>query len=209
MSDVLNAEPRDTFGSRNTKKLRQKGRVPAVVYGHGQPTVSISLSADELGAVIRHGSHVVDLQGAISEKALIKAVQWDTYGLEVLHLDLARVSLGERVQVSLAIELKGSAPGTKEGGVVEHLIHNLNFECPAISVPEKIVVNINHLKLTDTITVAQLSLPEGMKVLEAEPTAVVVQCVEPTEEVEADAGSAPAEPELIGRKPKDEEDEEK
>lgn len=204
MSDVLNVELRESHGSRNARRMRQKGRIPAVVYGHGQPTVSVTLASDQVAAVLRHGGHVVELQGAVSDKALIKDLQWDTFGLSVLHIDLARVAAGERVRVELPVEVRGAAPGLKQGGVLKHLLHNLEFECPADNVPEKVVVNVNHLEFGQSITVGQMALPTGMSVVGTAPEEVVVQCVEPVAEVDVDAAGAGAEPELIGRKPKDE-----
>jgi large subunit ribosomal protein L25 len=84
--------------------------------------------------------------------------------------------------------------------VVQHLVHQVEIECLATAIPEKLQVNINHLELLGTITIAQMELPQGVAVL-GDPEAIVVQCVEPVEEVEAEAGTEGAEPEIIGRKP--------
>ena len=70
MTDVLNVELRETRGSRNARRLREQGRIPAVLYGHGEETVSIAISAEELEATIGHGAKFVDLKGALSESAL-------------------------------------------------------------------------------------------------------------------------------------------
>jgi len=202
MSEELNVKIREGRGSIQTRKLRRAGRIPGVVYGHGQPPVSVDLSAEEVTAVVRHGAKVVDLKGALSEKALIKALQWDIYGLDVLHVDLNRVNADERVTVELVVELRGSAPGLKEGGVVAHLLHAVEAECSVIAIPDKLQLNINHLKLGESLTVANLDVPAGVKIL-TDAEEVVAQCVEPTEESD-EAGDGGAEPELIGRKPSDE-----
>ena len=104
------------------------------------------------------------------------------------------------------LELRGEAPGVKEGGAVEQLIHEVQFECEAKAIPEKLSVNINQLKLGDSITVADLEIPPGAIIL-ADVDAIVVQCVEPAAapEEEEVAASMEAEPEVIGRKEEEEE----
>jgi large subunit ribosomal protein L25 len=206
MPETVNVQVRESRGKRNARRLRQSGSIPAVLYGHGQETVSLSLSAEQFGTALRHGGRLVNLAGALSEQAFIRELQWDTWGKAVLHVDLTRISAHERVEVRVAVELRGEAPGVKEGGAVEQPIHELDIECEATSIPEKIEVNINHLELNQSITVADLKLPDTVRVLE-EPTAVVVQCTLPAEVVEAEEGPAEgAEPELIGRKRAEEEE---
>jgi large subunit ribosomal protein L25 len=151
----------------------------------------------------------VRLQGDVSEGAFIKAVQWDVYGKGVIHIDLLRVSDTEKVRTTVAIELKGTAVGLSEGGIIEFVLHELEIECPAASVPEKLVVNVNDLHLHGAIHAKEVSLPEGAMVLD-DPDLVVVHCIAPhvTDETETAAVAEPgaAEPELI-RKEKSAEEE--
>jgi large subunit ribosomal protein L25 len=205
---VLQVKLRQTKGSSRARKLRAAGKVPGVVYGHGEKAVSVEVSAEEVLAVVRHGTRVVDMEGDISEKALIKGLQWDTFGTELLHLDLNRVSADERVTVEVAIELRGDAPGIKQGGVVEHLVHSVEVECPVISVPDKLVLNINHLELLQELTAEKLDLAPGVKLLIPMDT-VIAQCVEPAKEEDAPAAEGAAEPELIGKKKEEEGEEDK
>ena len=208
MAETLEVQIRENLGTQNTRRLRAAGAVPAVLYGHGQPNVCLTLSAEALESAIRHGSRLVSLTGAVTERAFVRDLQWDTFGLHLMHVDLTRVSEHEVVQVTVTVELRGEAPGVREGGVIQHLVHQLDIECEVGLIPDKLHVNINHLKLGDTITVAQVPVPEGTKVfLDADE--VVVQCVMPTEETEeAEGEGAPVEPEVIGRKKEDEEAEE-
>jgi large subunit ribosomal protein L25 len=118
-------------------------------------------------------------------------------------VDFTRVSADERVQVEVAVELRGEAPGTKENGVVTQVVHEVTVECLATNVPENIVVNINHLELEQQITVADLELPDGVK-LELEPETVIVQCMPAIEEPEEDELGATSEPEVIGKADSDE-----
>ena len=208
MSEVLKVELRQTRGKRHAKRLRLAGAVPAVLYGHDEANLSLKAQAEQVQAIVRHGARVVDLEGAVSEKAFIRALQWDTYGVDVLHLDLTRVSADEKVQVPVTLELRGEAPGVKDGGVVSQLLHQVQIECLAIAIPEKLHLSVNGLKLGDSLTVGNIELPEGTTML-TEPESVVVQCVEPKVEEEPAAPVAEgAEPEVIGRKAEEGEEEE-
>ncbi len=207
MAEVLNVKKRETHGKRNAKRMRQAGAIPAILYGHGERNESLAVVADEMAAVLRHGGRVVELKGDLSEKAFIRAMQWDVYGTHVLHVDFTRVSEHERVEVKVRVELRGQAPGVKEGGAVEHLVHEIEIECEALSIPEKIDVNVNDLNIGDSITAGELKLAAGIKLV-SDPDDVIVHCVVHREEEEAVAEGATAEPEIIGRKAEDEEESE-
>lgn len=208
MSDVLKVEHRRELGKRNTRRLRRSGSVPCILYGHGEAVVNLAVSADQMAAVVRHGSRIVDLEGAVAEKAFLRDLQWDVYGQEVLHVDLTRVALDEKVQVTVPIEMRGEAAGTRDGGVVELLLHDVEIDCPAGSIPEKISVNVNHLALGQSLSLGDLDLPEGATLVSDE-SAVVVSCHLPVEAKEEEEGAGEgAEPEVIGRAAGEEEDEE-
>jgi large subunit ribosomal protein L25 len=196
-AEVLNAEIREDRGTRAARRMRAAGKVPAVLYGHGQQTVSLTLPADRLTAAIRHGHRLLQLQGGVNEQALITQLQWDVWGQEVLHVDLTRVYADERVKVEVPIELRGEAPGTKSGGVLTQVLASIEVECPAASVPEKLEMNINHLEVNQALTVADLDVPQDVKPLAAADE-VVVHCPEAVETPE-EAVEGPAEPELIQR----------
>jgi large subunit ribosomal protein L25 len=208
MAEVLNVQLRESRGKRRARRQRVAGLLPGVLYGHGEETLSLSIPADSLVAVVRHGARLVKLAGAVDEQAFIRDVQWDTWGTHILHIDFSRVSEHELVQVDVQIELRGEAPGVKAGGIVKHLIHQIEIECEATSIPDKLTVNVNHLELNQSVTIGQLQLPPGVKALE-DPESVVVECVEPVEELEGEGGEGVAEPEVIGRKKEEGEDEEK
>jgi large subunit ribosomal protein L25 len=208
---VLATQPRDSRGTHKARQLRKKGLVPAVVYGHKQETLSVAVSAEELTKAVRHGVRVLDLQtnGAV-EKALIRELQYDHLGKELLHVDFARVSADERVHVSVKVELRGVAPGVTHGGALDQPLHVLPIECLAISIPDSIRVNVGELVIGQAIHVRDLVLPEGVKAL-ADPDAIVVHVT--VKQVEAEpTPAAPAaeaaEPEVIGRKPEEGEEEE-
>ncbi|HTQ37414.1 MAG TPA: 50S ribosomal protein L25 [Pirellulales bacterium] len=212
MAETLQADVRDSSGKRNAKRLRAGGKVPAVLYGHGQKTVSLAVPAEQISAAVRHGSRVVKLKGAANDSALIRELQYDTFGLEILHVDFARVSEHERVRVKVPLEIRGQAAGVKEGGVVEHLIHTVEIECPVSSIPDKVIINVAALKLDDSMSVGQATLPEGAKIVSGGDE-IAVQCLKP-KAVEEEATAEPAaegavEPELIRKEKPVEEEEEK
>jgi large subunit ribosomal protein L25 len=209
MAEQMVVEHRVQGGKLDNRRLRRSGKIPAVLYGHGQENVCLAVSAEVLGLALRHGGRLVELTGAVSESAFIRDMQWDTWGTHILHVDFTRIRADEVVEVTLTIELRGEAPGVRTGGVVDQLIHDVEISCPAGSIPEKLQVNINHLKLEDTVTLADLKLPEGAKLLVDDLEAIVVQCIVPQELPEEGAAEAVAgEPEVIGAK-KEEEGEEK
>ncbi len=209
----LVSQKREERGSHVARRMRRQGRIPAVVYGHKEAVLSISLDREEMEKALRAGARVVDLKadGKV-EKALIREVQWDHLGKELLHIDFARVSLDERVVVDVRLELRGHAPGVTAGGVLDQPMHSLSIECLAIAVPDHIRVNVGELQIDQAIHVRDLVLPEGVKAM-ADPEAVVVLVKAPVTEAEAAPGAPPAagetaEPEVIGRQAKPAEGEE-
>jgi large subunit ribosomal protein L25 len=205
---TLVAQRRDTSGTHEARRMRKKGLIPAVVYGHKEATVSVTVNRDDLQKAIRQGARVVDLQeSGKTEKALLRDLQWDHLGMEIMHVDFARVAADERIKIEVRVELRGTAPGVTAGGVLDQPIHSLVVECLAIAVPESIRVAINELLIGQAVHVKELKLPEGVTTA-VDPEAIVVQVAAP--KVEEEAVVAPvadqAEPEIIGRKEKPEEE---
>ncbi len=209
MAELLHVQQRNSHGKRNNVRLRRGGRLPAVLYGHGEEPVSLSLAADEFEASLRHGAKVVDLDGAASGKALLQDVQWDTFFHQVLHVDLLRVRAGERVTVDVPIELRGEAPGAREGGVIEQMIHSVEIEVALDVIPDKLHVNINNLQIDGQLTIKDIEdLPQGATI-DMDEDAMIVHCLMPAveeEEAAAEEGVA-AEPEVIGKGKEEEEEE--
>jgi len=201
MVDVLNAKSRESRGTSNARRMRAAGEIPAILYGHGKECLSLTLRKDEVVKALSHGAHLVDLAGLVSESAFVKSVQWDTFGQNVLHLDLTRIDKSESVILKLALELRGDSPGTRHGGVVEHPVHEVEIECPAAAIPDKLSISINALELGESITAAAIELPDGAKLMMDADT-VVVQCVESKSQDDDEMAGlgGEAEPEVIGRK---------
>lgn len=211
---ALAAQARQGRGSRKAAQLRKQGLVPGIVYGHKQDNVQVAVSAEELDRAIRvlH-ARVLDLKlDGATETVLIRELQWDHLGAQMVHVDFARVSKDEKVRVTIPVHLK-NAPKSTGGGVLDQPLHTLHIECLAVAIPDDITIDITNLTLGNPIHVRELTLPEGVKVFEA-PEAVVVQLklpgVEPAPAAAAagPAGVAPtaAEPEVIKKEKKAEEE---
>lgn len=208
MSDVLTAESRDQLGKLHNRRLRATGKIPAVLYGHGEGSQSLTLAKDQLRLVLRHGGKLVELQGAAKGQALLQALQWDAFGRELLHVDLLRVHAGDRVTVEIPIELKGEAPGEREGGVVELVLHEVTIEVSPANLPEKLVLDVSELEMNGSAGAEKiLNLPQGAKVLINEGD-IIVHCVPPAGEPPEEESLAPSsgEPELVGKKAEEESD---
>ncbi len=205
---VLPSQARPKLGSNASKQVRKKGLTPAVMYGHGEGSTSISVNALDLAKAVRQGVRVFDvtLEGA-TQKTLLRDLQWDAFGQEILHADFYRVSADETITLEVRVELRGVAPGIAAGGALVQPIHSLTVECLVVAIPESIRVNVNELQLDQAIHVRDLQLPEGVKVVN-DPEAIVVQISQKVEEEEAAAPAGEqAEPEVITRGKADEEEE--
>jgi large subunit ribosomal protein L25 len=198
MADTLEVSVRRETGTGRMRRLRRAGLVPAILYGHGEENVNLAVPASKLVMLVNHGVQTVKLSGEVDETVLIREVQWDAFGIDILHVDFLRVSSREKVEATVAVELRGEAPGAKEGGMLEQLLHQFEIECPAMSIPERLEVNINELGLGDSVRAAELELPPGATLL-TDPDRVVVQCVEVAPAEEEIPVPAAAEPEVIGR----------
>src|SRR5262245_26505962 len=210
MAETLKVEKRKSFGKRNNVRLRRAGRLPAVLYGHGEESVSLTLAADQVEASLRHGAKVVDLNGDAEGKALLQDVQWDTFYQQVLHVDLLRVRAGETVTIEVPIELRGEAAGVREGGILEQVIHSVEIEVALDVIPEKLHISVKNLQIDGYLTAKDIvDLPPGAKILLDEDE-MIVHCVKPVVEEEEEAAAeegAAAEPEVIGKGKEEEEEE--
>lgn len=209
----LPTQPRTTLGKRGTLKVRRQGLIPAIIYGHKKDPVPVALSHEEFESALRHHARLVELQlpkGA--ETALIKEVQHDHLGKAILHVDFERVDRDEKVIVEVTLELKGVAPGAS-AGVLDQPMHAFKVECLAAQVPESIKVNISTLQLGQVIHVKEVPVPAGVRVL-TDPEAIVIQVKAHVVAAEPTAAAVPlaegeAEPEIVGRRVRAEEPEEK
>ena len=178
-------------------KIRESGSIPAILYGHGEENVCLSVSLDTVNKLIKHGTKLVNLRGDISDTALLRAVQWSSMGDHIIHVDFARVSQTETVVVTVPVHLHGEAPGAmSSAGQLRFVSHELSIRCPAVKIPEFITCDISHLQLGQAIHVSELKLPEGIEAVT--PGSIVVAQVAAAAGVDIEAAiPMSAEPELI------------
>ena len=199
---VLKVHKRTDTGSHKARQMRRRQLVPGVIYGHKEASIPVVVPVHAVWHLVQHGVRVTDVElDGQREKCLVREIQWDAFGKEILHIDLVRVRVDERVRVSVPLVLRGSAPGVAAGGILDQPLHTLEIECLAVELPENIRVPIGELHIGQAVHVRDLLLPPGARAL-ADPATVVVQVIAPQAEVEKPAEAiAPAEPEVITRRP--------
>jgi len=211
---TLEAEKRDRLGSRHAKRLRTAGRLPAIVYGHGQTPLPIHLDAK---ATIRHitdGEKVFNISvdgGSDRQTVLLKDLQFDFLGTNIVHADFALVDLSERVEVHLPVHFKGTPVGLdEEGAMVLHPTTELLVECEVGQILEYTEIDVSKLGAGDTYHASDVTLPGGFELL-SDPddvlASVVIKQEEPEGE-ETEAAAEGAEPELVSDEEEKEEESE-
>lgn len=196
---------RTEVGTRKVQRLRKEGKLPAVMYGHGEETIALTINLHDIELAIQHGERILELtlDGKI-QNVMIKDVQYDAFGDHVLHVDLTRVNLDEMVEVTIPILLIGTPEGAKEGGVLRQVTAEVSMEVSVRNIPEEFKLIVSEMQLNDRKTFEDLELPEGAKLRDDLQT-LICDVAELAEEVEAEEGEEEAEPEVIGEKPEEEE----
>ena len=211
-SHTLKATKRQALGTRATRRLRGDGLLPAVLYGHQRDTVHLAVPLKEFEHLFHAGVRLVALEiGGTQEPALIKDLQHDSMGDHIVHADFIRVSMDETVTVTVPVELHGLAIGTTHGGVLDHILVDLEVECLPADIPECIRIEVGDLDVNGIIHVKDITPPPGC-VLVPDPESPVVMVHPPLHaeaevaaEGEGEAAEAGAEPEVIGRPQDDDE----
>jgi large subunit ribosomal protein L25 len=208
---VIKAEIRTTLGTKDASRLRRKGKLPAIVYGHKKEPVAISFDVHGFIEDLHHGHRLFDTDmGGKTETLLVKDIQYDHLGKNVIHADMVRVDLEETVKVTVPIEMRGTSKGSHEGGIVDEHLDHLEIECKVMEIPEVIEVSVKELGVGDAIHAGDVELPAGAKLV-TDPQALLLTChlvaaAKTTEEVEEEM---PVGPEVITEKPAEEEGGEK
>lgn len=205
----LKAEVREKSGSNAAIRLRREGKLPMVVYGHGQTPISIAVNAHDFVKELHHGHRVFNVElGGKQETLLIKDVQYDYLGKSIVHADMIRVNLSERMTVKVPLEFRGVAKGTLTNGILDEVMSFLEVECGVMEIPESIKVLVRDLDLNDSLHAKDIELPAGCKLV-TDPSALVVICheskvVEVAAAAPAEGEAASAEPEVITERKKEE-----
>lgn len=201
---TITAHTRDRLGTRYARRLRSAGRLPAVIYGHQQDPVSVSVDEKETLIHLRRGAHLlnVKIEGGPTETCLVKDVQFGYLGDNVVHLDFTRVDLEEEVEVAVHLHFVGQPEEAKKpGAVLNTHMTELEVICKAGEIPSEIKVDLSKM-VGETLTVADLVLPPGVRAAES-PESFVVHITFVAEEEavgeQAEVAGA-AEPEVITEK---------
>lgn len=202
---TLAARRRERTGSRYAKRLRDAGRLPAVVYGHQTAPMAVEVDAKEALTHLNHGAHLFTLEiDGSPETCLVKDLQFGYLGDNLIHIDFARVDLNEEVEVNVHIHFVGDpAKASEAGAVVRHDLNEFSVRCKANAIPEEIRVDLS-LMDGETLTVSQVEFPAGVAP-QHDPEDIVagISFVKELDEGEAATVEGDAEPEVITDKPED------
>jgi large subunit ribosomal protein L25 len=186
---TLTVQARETLGTRNTRRLRKQGLVPGVLYGRGEP-VAISIEERELrraltGAAGLHSILDVQIDGKGSTHAsILKDYQVDKVRGGVVHVDLQEVRLDQTITASVSVHLTGGedAPGVREGGVLSQPLREIQVEALPLEIPEHIDLDVSNMATGDTLRIGDISVPEGVTLLD-DPETVVATVTAATREI--------------------------
>ncbi len=201
---TLDAASRQNKGTRDSRRLRRDGHVPAVIYGHGEQNANVALPQKATVEALRRGAHVIELKldGGATEQVLVKDVQYNHLGDTILHLDLFRVNLDEEVHSDVRLHLIGEAKGALEGGILTQMRDTLEVICKVRDIPDEIRIDVSGLGVGDAVHVSEIELPAGSKLPphDADFTIAMVAAKKIRAEDEEVAPEDGAEPEVIGDK---------
>jgi large subunit ribosomal protein L25 len=204
----VQASTRTEIGSRRARQLRRKGLIPGIIYGHEEAPQAITVGKHDMELAVLHGERIleIDVEGKV-QNVLVKDVQWDTFGHEVLHVDLYRVALDERVEVTVPVALRGTPAGAADGGVLQQTVAEVEIECLVTAIPEELRAPVTELKVGDSLHLSDLPLPDGCKLLgDPETMVCTVRVLAAAAEAPEEEAEAP-EPEVIGEKKEEDQQE--
>ena len=214
---VIEAEPRSSTGKNEMRRLRQGGRVPAVLYGAGKECLPLSVNLRQLRSLLRAGQNEIfelRIQGGESTPAMIVETQREPVKWSLLHLDFHRIAMDRKLEVSVSVVLTGEAPGVKlQDGILEQVLREVAIECLPLDIPARITVDVGSLALGQSVRIQDLQAQLGDRVqFLQDPHSVVCHVVTPRaveEEKPAEeaVAAAPTEPEVIKKGKAGEEEE--
>ncbi|MBQ7651205.1 MAG: 50S ribosomal protein L25, partial [Victivallales bacterium] len=190
----------------NARRIRRAGQVPAVVYGHGQPAIAITVSPEDADKATAH-SGLIEINcscGEAKKLAVVKEVQRHPINPGILHIDFQEVKMDEMINSVVPVILEGEAAGTKQGGQLEEVLMEIEVKSLPTNMPEEIVVNVAELELNQAIHVKDLVLPEGVTAVTDE-SLIVCHVRAPKAEAVEETAAAPAEGEDAAAAPADKE----
>jgi len=217
----LKARPRTDKGTDACRRLRRAGEIPINLYGKisrngdsKNENIQLAASAYDIMQLIAKHASILDVSfDGRKEMAVVREIQRDAFGDDVLHLDMVMIDPTKPVELAVDIVLKGEAKGSKGGGRLIVQLRQLMIRAIPAKIPSEIVAKVDDLEIDQVIMVKQLQLPEGVTTI-VNPEQIIVACLPPMTEEQLAAGTtaatAPAssaEPEVIGKKEKEGEEE--
>ena len=200
--EKLKAAPRTDFGSRSSRRLRGGGLVPGVVYGGGSEARAFQAGEREIRSVLAGGQALFDLEleGSKAVPVVVKEQQLHPVRGNLQHIDLQEVKLDEEIQAEVAIELEGAetAPGVKEGGVLEHVTREITVEALPTAIPERLIADVSEMQINDTIQLSTIVAPEGVKFVAEDLDEVTIATLSPPRVEEEPEPAVEEEAELVG-----------
>jgi large subunit ribosomal protein L25 len=205
----LQGEIRTAVGKTAAKRLRRALRIPGVVYGGKQVPLPVVVNPHELLSALEAGENVLinlsvaGIGGTQTRTVILKELQLDPVKGRPLHADFMEVSMEREIRVEVPLILAGEPVGVKsKGGILEQPLRQLFVECLPLNIPERITVEVSALDIGDAVHVRDLTVGEGVRILE-DAARVVASVVAPAaEEVAVPVEEKPAEPEVVGKKEK-------
>ena len=214
---VVAAEPRQTRGKNEARRLRVRGMAPAVVYGSGQPALVVSVDPKAVMRILHGGTgHNTIFDVAVKDgettPAMIVDWQLDPVKGNLLHLDLKRIDLTKRLRVSVPVHTTGEAVGVKQqGGLLELVVREIEIECLPDDIPENFTVDVSQLMMNQAIRASDVALSASMKLVSladaviAHVVALRAEAETTAAPAEGEAAATAAEPEVIEKGKKEEE----
>ena len=200
--EKLKAAPRTDFGSRSARRLRGEKLVPGVVYAGGEDARHFQAVERDVRTVLGAGQALFDLEveGSKAVPVVLKESQHHPVKDVLQHIDLQEVKLDEAIQAEVAIELEGTeaAPGVKEGGVLEHVTREITVEALPTEIPERLVADVSEMQINDTVTLASIAAPEGVKFVAEELEEITIATLSPPRVEEEPEPELEEEAELVG-----------
>ncbi|MBP1970355.1 large subunit ribosomal protein L25 [Virgibacillus natechei] len=210
MAVKLQATKRDDYTKSQTKEIRTSGRIPGVVYGKAKEPITVSVDNLELVKTVRdEGRNAIISLDVDNDKAvdvMLHDYQMDSLKNELLHVDFYIVNMAEEMDVTVALRLEGEAAGSKDGGVLQQPLYELQVRAKPADIPEEITVNIDSLGIGDSITIDDLPTGANYEFTEDEDTTIATILTPDNLDDEEESADGDAEPELVGSK-KDEDEE--
>jgi len=216
-TNLLEAQPRTPGNKNDARRVRRGGKIPGVVYGAGKNALSVSLDPRQVSRILHSATGhntIFDLTlDGERTKAMIVDWQYEPIKGSLLHIDVKRIAMDQKLRVNVPITLKGEAAGVKQqGGILEQVLREVEVECLPGDIPSSIEADVTELVFGKVLRVSDLPHIEKLKFLtdEDQPVAHIISIKEeeaPTLEAAAEAAAAPAEPEVI-KKGKQETEEE-